>query len=103
MGGSYTLTGFIVKLTEIVEVIIPILVSLALLFFVWGLAQWLLNMADTEKHKEGKQRMVWGIIALFFIVSISGLIMVLQATFFGTSGSSSAPYKDPQSSKSLGF
>lgn len=81
MGGSHTLTSFIERLTEIVYITVPILVSLALLFFVWGLAQWLLNMADTEKHKEGKQRMVWGIIALFFIASIGGLIMVLDETF----------------------
>ncbi|XKT74178.1 MAG: pilin [Patescibacteria group bacterium UBA2163] len=97
------LTDFINQLTGIISAIIPILVSLALLFFVWGLAQWLLNMADSEKHKEGKQRMMWGIIALFFIVSVSGLIMVLQATFFGMSAGSLSPNKDSQPTKSFGF
>jgi len=79
-----TLTEIILTLTQLVYATVPVLVALALLFFFWGMAQWILNMADTEKHKEGKQRMIWGLVALFVIGSVGGLILILQNTFFGT-------------------
>lgn len=81
-----TLTEIIVRLTQLVYAVVPVLVALALLFFFWGMAQWILNMADTEKHKEGKQRMIWGLVALFVIGSIGGLILILQNTLFNTGG-----------------
>lgn len=81
-----TLTDIILRITELVYAVVPVLVALALLFFFWGLAQWILNMADTEKHQEGKQRMIWGLVALFVIGSIGGLILILQNTLFNTGG-----------------
>lgn len=91
-----TLTALIGTLTKLVLAVVPVLVALALLYFFWGVAQWILNMADTDKHKEGKQRMVWGLVALFVIASIGGLIVVLQETFFGSSsGLHSTNFGDP--------
>lgn len=83
---SVTLTGFICQLTNLVLTIVPILVALALLFFFWGLAGWVLSSGDAEKGKEGRTRMLWGLIALFFIVSIGGVVAVLMQTFFGSGG-----------------
>jgi len=80
--GSYTLTGIICLFTKLVASSISILVALALLFFFWGLASWILNMGNAEKSKEGRTRMVWGLVALFFIVSIAGVVQVLSNTFF---------------------
>lgn len=79
-----TLTSIIVLITKIVLAIVPILVALALLFFLWGVASFILNVEDETKRKEGKERMVWGLVALFFIASIGSLIFMLQATFFGS-------------------
>lgn len=77
-----TLTSIIGQITNLVSASVLVLLALALFFFLWGLAQWILNMADTEKHKEGKQRMIWGLVALFVIISIGGLVGILQGTFF---------------------
>ena len=88
---SGTLTGIICQLTSLAQAVVPVLVALALLFFVWGLAQWILNMSDTDKHKEGKERMIWGLVALFVIMSVAGLVAILQATFFGDGVAGRAP------------
>lgn len=77
------LTDIICILINLAQAIVPVLVGLALLFFFWGLAQWILNMSDSDKHEAGKQRMIWGLVALFFILSIGGLVTILQSTFFG--------------------
>lgn len=79
-----TLTSIIGVFTNLALTTVPILVALTLLFFFWGLATFILNTADTDKNKEGKQRMIWGLVALFFILSIGGVLAVLQDTFFGS-------------------
>ncbi len=61
------------------------LFSLALAFFFWRVASGLFNYdADSaEKKKELKDSMVWGVIILFVMVSIWGIIRILQSTLFG--------------------
>ena len=68
-------------LTDIIVSIIPVVVVLAILFFFWGLAKFILHADDETERAEGKQIMIWGIIALFVIITIGGIIVLLQSTF----------------------
>lgn len=88
---SITLTGFICQATRVVVDFIPVLVALALLYFLWGVAQWILNVNNEEKMREGRTRTVWGLVALFFILSIGGVITLLVSTFFPGERQGSAP------------
>lgn len=64
----------------------PIVVALALVYFFWGLGNFILGSADEGKRKEAIAIMIYGIIALFVMVSIWGIVNVLQTTF-GITGS----------------
>jgi hypothetical protein len=65
---------------------IPIVGSLGLLAFFWGLAKFIINAGgDAKTHQEGRNLMVWGLVALFLMVSIWGIIRFLQGEF-GFSG-----------------
>ena len=55
--------------------------AFALLGFLWGLSKLILNADNEQKRAEGKQILLWGIIALFAMVSIWGLLRVLENTF----------------------
>lgn len=69
----------------VVKSLAPLLVAIAVLIIVWGLVVFIAK-ADNEQEREiGKQRMVWGIIALFIIVSVWGFVALLQ-TFTGING-----------------
>lgn len=57
--------------------LIPLAFVLALLFFFWGVAKFVRTGAPSEKQ-EGKSIMVWGIIALFVISSVWGLVRIIQ-------------------------
>lgn len=59
---------------------VPVVIALAVLYFFWGLAQYILEGAGEGKDK-GKEMMIWGIIALFVMVSVWGFINLLQTTF----------------------
>lgn len=67
---------------NILSPIIPILVTLALIAFFWGVAKYVIQGAHDEKSLEqGKQIMLWGIIGLFVMVSVWGLVAIVQNTF----------------------
>ena len=85
-GNIQTLIGVI---ADIVRLLIPIVVALALLYFFWGLAQFILKSGEGEAAvEEGKKKMIWGIVALFVMVSIWGIITLISSTFLeGLEGS----------------
>lgn len=80
-----TLTQFIERITDLLLAAVPVLVALSFLFFLWGVATFMLNTSDEGKRKEGKTRMIWGMVVLFVIVSLGGLLAVVENTFFNTS------------------
>lgn len=57
--------------------------GLALVVFIWGLAKFLFHISGDEKAiDEGKRVMKWGIIALFVLVSIWGIVTLIQTNIF---------------------
>lgn len=63
----------------LVNSLIAIVIGLALLAFFWGLAKFIFNVSGDEKSiEEGKRIMIWGIITLFVMVSVWGIVGFLQ-------------------------
>lgn len=60
--------------------IIPLIFTLAVAFFIYGVVQFMLNDSNEEKREKGKQYMVWGIIALTVMVSVWGLVKIVGDT-----------------------
>ena len=59
----------------ILGLIVPVLFSLSLVYFFWGVTQFILKDAGNDKTREdGKKKMIWGLIALFVFVSIYGIL-----------------------------
>jgi len=74
--------------------VIPLIVTIALVVFMYGVIEYILNGDKEEKRKEGRKYMLWGIISLFVMLSIFGILGVLGNTFdlgFGGSVSSITP------------
>jgi hypothetical protein len=62
--------------------VIPFLFALAVLMFIWGAIKFFIINSDEEaKREQGKQFMIWGIIALAVMVSVWGLVNILGTTF----------------------
>jgi 4-amino-4-deoxy-L-arabinose transferase-like glycosyltransferase len=61
--------------------IIPLIFALAFMLFMWGVVQYVINDTEEAKREKGKQFMIWGIIALFVMFSVWGLVKVLTGTF----------------------
>lgn len=76
--------------------IIPLIFALATVMFIWGVVKFFIINADEEaKREQGKQYMIWGIIALAVMLSVWGLVGVLKNTFHIDVGSSILPQVKP--------
>ena len=71
--------GLIVSFGNIVSLLIPLSAACALLFFFWGLAKSILKSDNVEGRENGREIMKWGIVALFVIVSIWGIVGFIQS------------------------
>jgi len=79
LASAQTLGSILGIVSGLINTAIPLVLALAVLYFFWGLAQYIL--AADEKKEEGRSIMIYGIIALFVMVSVWGLIGLLQNTF----------------------
>ncbi|MBL1434329.1 hypothetical protein COB87_002050 [Candidatus Wolfebacteria bacterium] len=62
--------------------VIPLLMSLVLLIFMWGVVQYFfIKKEDPEARIEGAKFMMWGVIAFAVIVSMWGLVSLLLNSF----------------------
>lgn len=64
------------------NVVIPFLISLALVMFIAGIVKFVANGDNEEKREGGRNLMLFGIIALFVMVSVWGLVKILYSSIF---------------------
>ncbi len=65
------------KTKGILDAVVPIVITLALIYFIYGVATYIIAK-DDEKKGEARNVMIYGTIGLFFIVSIWGIVTLLQ-------------------------
>ncbi|MCA9352003.1 hypothetical protein KC866_01235 [Patescibacteria group bacterium] len=63
--------------------LIPLLFSIALALFIWGIVDFIRGADNSETRRKGRQRMLWGILGLLAMIGYISLATVLTNTFFG--------------------
>jgi len=66
---------------DILDKLVPLLITAALVFFIFGVVKYIMAQDDEEGRTKARSIMINGIIALFVIVSVWGLVAVLNSTF----------------------
>ena len=82
-----TLETIICRMGSILNTIIPFLIVLGVVYFVWGVITYVIS-SDEEAKKAGRDRIIYGIIGLAVIVGVWGLVSILNRTFNPTPGGS---------------
>ncbi|PIT90868.1 hypothetical protein COU17_03410 [Candidatus Kaiserbacteria bacterium CG10_big_fil_rev_8_21_14_0_10_49_17] len=67
---------------NILDPIAYLLFAVALFFFMWGLTVFIWKADQDEGRTTGKRHMLWGIVGMFIIVSVQGIIYFIRATVF---------------------
>jgi hypothetical protein len=65
----------------IFNIVVVVLIALALVYFIYGVVKFLHAQDSDTERTAARNQMVWGIVALFVIISVWGLVNVLDATF----------------------
>jgi hypothetical protein len=81
VAGAVTILDTLNLVSTVIGLLVPIIISLALVVFFWGMVVYLAKMGDDTERKKGLQLMIWGVVAIFVMVSIWGIIGLLQSTF----------------------
>lgn len=67
-------------INKILDYAIPILITLAVVYFIWGVIQYTVS-GDEEKKKKARSMIIQGLIGLFVIVAFWGIIALVTNTF----------------------
>lgn len=79
-----TIQDIICRIGNVLDTLIPILIVLGIVYFVWGVVTYVIGK-DEEAKKRGKDKIIYGIIGLVVIVAMWGLVGIITNTF-GLSG-----------------
>lgn len=89
---AQTVGSILGTVQRIFDALIPLLITLAVIYFFWGVAQYILKSDNEEGRREARNIMLYGLIALFVIVGVWGLVGVIAETFgVQTGGSADIP------------
>jgi|SRR3989344_2058677 len=70
---------------NLVNQIIPVLLIIGTIVFLWGVIMFLTAGADEEKRSNARSLMIYGLVGLFVMVAVWGIVNVLVG-FFNVGG-----------------
>ncbi len=94
-----TLQEFVTAIGGLINLLLPLSVGAALLFFFWGLAIFVRDSGDGKKTPEGRQKMIWGVVILFVMVSVWGIVRFLQEDVLNLVGGNTPSRLSPRSNQ----
>ena len=65
--------------SAIVNPLLKLMLAAAVLYFLWGMASFMMNREDTSKAGEGKTHMLYGIIGVAIILGAFGIVNVIAS------------------------
>ncbi len=67
---------------QIINPIISLMFAIAVLFFLYGVLEFVAGAGNEDKRTQGKRHMIWGIIGLFIMLSVFGIMRLLCGMFY---------------------
>ena len=89
--GFVNLSNIVTQIAIIVQKLIPLAFGIAILGFFWGLAKYIFSAGNEESKVDGKKIMLYGLIAIFVMASVFGIVRLAQNTLGTTENSALQP------------
>lgn len=67
--------------TVIINPILALLFAAGLLYFMWGVTMFIWKSDSDEARRDGAKHMLWGVIGMFIMVAVGGIIKIIENTF----------------------
>ena len=83
MQGSSKTIGTLIEflLSNLTTLIIQILFSLALMYFIFGVYGFVKNAGNPAERQKYSKAITWGIVGLAVMISVWGLVSIVTGTF----------------------
>lgn len=79
--GAANAGGFLAIVNSVLLATIPVLMVLATVVFLWGVILYVIAGGDEEKLERAKGFIIAGIIGLFVMIAVWGIVQAIQGTF----------------------
>lgn len=67
-----------------IDLIIPVLLALALVLFMWSGVQYIRKSGESHGKGAEREALLWGVVALFVLFSVWGILRIVCTTLIGT-------------------
>jgi len=91
LASAQTFGTIINTIASLVNQLIPLALAVALLAFFWGLIIYIWKGGDAEAQERGKNIMIAGIVGLFVMICVWGIVGIIANTFNIQKGGSERP------------
>lgn len=79
------ITQFVGKVNQIIiNPLIILLFALALLYFLYGTFQFLVNADDAEARETGKNHILWGLVGMLVMFAVFAILKLIQNSVGGS-------------------
>ena len=80
-GKIKTFEGVLGRITSLVNSVIPFIVGLTVFVIIWGIFLYVAKAGEEEKRAQARQFILWGVLGVFFMLSIWGFVNILLNSF----------------------
>lgn len=78
-----TVDQFILNLANVIlNPLIRLMFVVALVVFLWGIVEYIRGAGSSDSREQGTRHIIWGLIGLFIMVSVYGIIELFKNTLF---------------------
>ncbi len=61
--------------------LIVLMFAVAIATFLFGVVEFMANRESEDARKKGQQHMIWGVVGLFIMIAVWGILKILLNTF----------------------
>ena len=77
-----TLDSFLGRVSQyLLNPLIGLIFALAFVYFMWGVFTFIKNWDNDSERATGQRHMIWGIVGMFIMVAVWGIIGIIIGTF----------------------
>ncbi|HVV39320.1 MAG TPA: hypothetical protein VHD31_03290 [Candidatus Paceibacterota bacterium] len=91
LSNASSIKDVVLFLIGIINLAIPVLTVLAVVIFMYSGVRYVTRAEESGGKGPEREALLWGLIALFVLFSIWGILKILTNTFLGTGGGSNEP------------
>lgn len=80
-GATAPVATFVGKVNRyITNPLITLMFAAALVYFLYGMFEFLMNAEDAEARETGKQHMLWGVVGMFIMLAAFAILHLIERT-----------------------